>query len=951
MKKLLIPLIIFILLFTGNAFATVAESTSRIKHNCNGSVTAFTFTFNAGSTSEFTVILTDSTGTETVLTPTTNYSVSCKNGDCSGGGTVNTVATYASGNTITILRDVPLTQESDFYEGQRTLYESFEQALDKNTRIDQQQNESLTRSVKIAQSSDFAASEFTFPDPESESLIGWNTAETDLRNWTRTESATGDHADNHTDGTDDVQSATNVQKGVATAAQITDLEANTAAKHNRGHAITGAADHDANNWKTWYSDGSGDVNELALGDEDKFLSSGGTAAAPVWKDAVRHVVYPSDFGAVGDGTANDTTALDDALTSFGADGGIVQLETGKKYLLDNNLEIPSRVLLRGMLSVSGNPSGWETMGSKIIINTTRTINMQHGSAISNILIVRKGLTGNEAGQLDFAGTALTMASADHSVHVSDMIILGFNTAIDSQGAGRGTFTRVIGDCINGILVAGSADVTRIMSCHFWPFVSSGFIAEDGAWGAGNTYTVGQTVTNNGQTYACHTAKGSPSAAADEPGVGASYISYWYNKNYRTGVAFYYYDTGGVGVDWGEIAHSFSFGYNIGTRLRNIHGGTVTGGGADYPPWSDVTNSTGLLIDGDDSAPNSELITVQGFNAAQMDHGIRVDIDDAAGHPTISLMGNKVWETDLTGIGIYGDADVSIIGNHMRSSVVGSVGVFFDSTESITGSVIGNTIENFDVGVDGGSFAGLSIHSNQFQGVAGPYANVSQQTGIGTTVSGSYALVVGGDILAASGDFGGVNGSFDGGVTVGVAPTGGNKGAGTINVDTAIYLDNVAYANPDYVLQAYNDGFVDLDRWNEKKRAHYRAKKIAAVDGKNKLINDRKDTSKEKKKALDSRIAKIDDKISRLKTDEEVEALIHEPANRFDLANFDIDTFTTAMLEKEHLPGMPMQEEWKESGNFGIGDLLQRLIETCEVQAIHIKKLNDRLKVLELLTVP
>jgi len=39
------------------------------------------------------------------------------------------------------------------------------------------------------------------------------------------------HAASHTDGTDDIQSATNAQKGLATASQITDVEANTAARH------------------------------------------------------------------------------------------------------------------------------------------------------------------------------------------------------------------------------------------------------------------------------------------------------------------------------------------------------------------------------------------------------------------------------------------------------------------------------------------------------------------------------------------------------------------------------------------------------------------------------------------------------------------------------------------------------------------------------------------------
>ena len=46
------------------------------------------------------------------------------------------------------------------------------------------------------------------------------------------------HASNHTDGTDDIQSATNAQKGLATAAHITAIEANTshAADTNNPHA-------------------------------------------------------------------------------------------------------------------------------------------------------------------------------------------------------------------------------------------------------------------------------------------------------------------------------------------------------------------------------------------------------------------------------------------------------------------------------------------------------------------------------------------------------------------------------------------------------------------------------------------------------------------------------------------------------------------------------------------
>jgi hypothetical protein len=48
----------------------------------------------------------------------------------------------------------------------------------------------------------------------------------------------------------------------------------------------------------------------------------------------------------------------------------------------------------------------------------------------------------------------------------------------------------------------------------------------------------------------------------------------------------------------------------------------------------------------------------------------------------------------------------------------------------------------------------------------------------------------------------------GGVTVGIAPTGGNKGVGTINVAADIYKNNSAYTNPDYVLEYWATGKVE-----------------------------------------------------------------------------------------------------------------------------------------------
>lgn len=52
--------------------------------------------------------------------------------------------------------------------------------------------------------------------------------------------------------------------------------------HNRLHDITSVQDHSASNWSIFYSNGSGQIEELALGATNEVLQSQGPAAAPQW---------------------------------------------------------------------------------------------------------------------------------------------------------------------------------------------------------------------------------------------------------------------------------------------------------------------------------------------------------------------------------------------------------------------------------------------------------------------------------------------------------------------------------------------------------------------------------------------------------------------------------------------------------------------------------------------
>lgn len=56
--------------------------------------------------------------------------------------------------------------------------------------------------------------------------------------------------------------------------------------HPRLHSMISQLDHSANNWKVWYSDGAGHVQELALGADGTLLKSEGPAAAPVFTKTI-----------------------------------------------------------------------------------------------------------------------------------------------------------------------------------------------------------------------------------------------------------------------------------------------------------------------------------------------------------------------------------------------------------------------------------------------------------------------------------------------------------------------------------------------------------------------------------------------------------------------------------------------------------------------------------------
>jgi hypothetical protein len=137
---------------------TVSSTTNKVSYSGNGITTVFAYTFKIFADGDLDVYIRSSTGTETLKTLTTDYTVS--NAGVDGGGNVTFVTAPASGETVVIQRKLALTQGTDYVENDPFPAESHEEALDRLTFITQQMQEEIDRSIKASVTNTISSTEF-----------------------------------------------------------------------------------------------------------------------------------------------------------------------------------------------------------------------------------------------------------------------------------------------------------------------------------------------------------------------------------------------------------------------------------------------------------------------------------------------------------------------------------------------------------------------------------------------------------------------------------------------------------------------------------------------------------------------------------------------------------------------------------------------------------------------
>ena len=332
------------------------------------------------------------------------------------------------------------------------------------------------------------------------------------------------------------------------------------------------------------SDDTGDADVGA--DMVGWRQAGTGATGRTVRDKLRDTVSVADFGAVGDGSTDDTAAVQAALDSLGAAGGVVTVPNDYRCALDGDLDIPPNVSLVGpheFVDTPGNNTDapYDQVGGALLVNSAATITIGSGATLNGLLIHRKGMVFPTPDTTGFAGTAITIGG--DGATVSNCMILGFNKAIVCANVQRPRFLDLRIDCNNGLDISVCYDVPIIERVHCWPFATI------------ESYAATLTVS----------------------------------KIKRSGTAFYLHDI----ADWAQVSHCFAFGYLKGFDLSSTNFITLLGCAVDGTygtAGSDVTaGSRGYSIRGD-----SQDNTLIGCKAASQEIGVY--IDTAAGQNTLCV---------------------------------------------------------------------------------------------------------------------------------------------------------------------------------------------------------------------------------------------------------------------------------------------------------------------------
>lgn len=223
-----------------------------------------------------------------------------------------------------------------------------------------------------------------------------------------------------------------------------------------------------------------------------FLQDGTGATSRTAQAKMRDAVSVKDFGAVGDGTTDDTAAIQAALTAKSVAGGGVVVATQGKYRLTSKLTIPSYVLFMGQGWVPDPSNTAQASHTSLYIDwgsgaNNHAVEMSHSSGIEGFTFYYPGQVAKSAATPTAFGYSIstpTGAGVYDNIHVRNITLYNSYRGIRLENGGRWRVENIQGNPLFvGITADSCFDACYMSNVHFWNFYTQSDTLE--TWVAAN----------------------------------------------------------------------------------------------------------------------------------------------------------------------------------------------------------------------------------------------------------------------------------------------------------------------------------------------------------------------------------------------------------------------------------------------------------------------------------
>jgi hypothetical protein len=386
----------------------------------NDATTVFPFAFKVFTSADLRVVNTSALGIESDLVLDTDYTVTLNsNQDNDPGGTVTRATALPTGQRLTITSDVEalqplvLTNNGGFYP--RVINDAF----DKITIIAQQLIEQVGRSLKLPISSSASA---TLPDPVANRLIAWNSSANGFTNVDPASIATlaaysdaridlfnGNGTQTAFTLTEDPVVLANLSVSISGVVQVggedftwsgttvtfvtapptgTRIQVRYARVLSPTDIAALAAAAAADRVQTGLDRVQTGLDRVQTG-----ADATAAAAAAALAQAAVTVVTPEQYGAVGDGTTNDSAAWISAIAA----GLPIECPQGKTYKVTSALTMTASKVDINLNGSTIKPTG-AIVGFNSSTSAAATTTVSSGANIGSTSIVVASATGLAVGQ-------------------------------------------------------------------------------------------------------------------------------------------------------------------------------------------------------------------------------------------------------------------------------------------------------------------------------------------------------------------------------------------------------------------------------------------------------------------------------------------------------------------------------------------------------------------------